>query len=75
MAAEEVDRVDCMKQRYYCELSKSRGVAPKNSVFLTDEHYVNQVMNAEEKKSPRDYWLLKRYDILVVQNKNTHISS
>ena len=63
-----------MKQRFFAELEKRRSTAAKNTVFLTDERYqeiINEVENAKtaQKKVPRHYWLLKRYDIMVVQQK------
>lgn len=63
-----------MKDRFYEEINKSRSDAAKNSVFLKVERYnklIDDVMYAKtcDKKEPRMYWLLKRYDILEVQNK------
>jgi hypothetical protein len=36
---------------------------------------VEDVKNAKKvtKKDPRDYWLLKRYDVMIAENKNKSI--
>jgi hypothetical protein len=49
----------------------------KNCVFLTDERYYQLVKDIDNTKSktkkkrePRIYWLLKKYDILIVNNNS-----
>ncbi|XP_066978151.1 KRAB-A domain-containing protein 2-like isoform X1 [Macrobrachium rosenbergii] len=63
-----------MRQHFYKELFQVRANAAKNCVFLTEATYeklVNDVKNAKSnKKEPRDYWLLKRYDVMVVENRS-----
>ncbi|XP_023233514.1 uncharacterized protein LOC111633211 [Centruroides sculpturatus] len=64
-----------MKQRFDDELCKIRVNAAKNSIFLTETTYqklINDVQKAKmtTKKEPRDYWLLNRYDVMIVENKS-----
>ncbi|XP_023210347.1 KRAB-A domain-containing protein 2-like [Centruroides sculpturatus] len=64
-----------MKQRFDDELCKIRVNASKNSIFLTETTYqklINDVQKAKmtTKKEPRDYWLLNRYDVMIVENKS-----
>jgi len=64
-----------MKDRFNAELLK-RQCDVKNSGFLTDEQYcplikdVDSAKSINKKKEPRDYWLLKKYDVLLVNNNN-----
>jgi len=64
-----------MKDRFKVELLK-RQCDLKISVFLTDERYyqlikdVDSAKSINKKKEPRDYWLLKKYDVLLVNNNN-----
>lgn len=67
-----------IKKMFYDKINESRLVTSSNSTFLTDERYemlINEVIATKNapKRKPRDYWLLKRYDVLVVQNKNNLI--
>lgn len=74
-----VSRVREMKVRFNAELLK-RHCDLKNSVFLTDERYyqlikdVDSAKSKTKKKEPRDYWLLKKYDVLVVNNNSKLIN-
>nr|XP_042896273.1 KRAB-A domain-containing protein 2-like [Parasteatoda tepidariorum] len=57
------------------ELCKLRVNAAKNSVFLTEITYlklINYVQKAKmtTKKETRDYWLLNRYDVMIVESKS-----
>ncbi|KAI4482629.1 hypothetical protein M0804_008482 [Polistes exclamans] len=63
-----------MKQRFDDELSKIRVNATKKRFFLTETTYqklINDVQEAKttDKKKPKDYKLLKRYDVKIVENK------
>ncbi|GFS60704.1 KRAB-A domain-containing protein 2 [Trichonephila clavipes] len=64
-----------MKQRFDDELSKIRLNAAKNSLFLTETAYQNlinyvQKVKMTSSKETRDYWLLNRYDVMIVENKS-----
>ena len=64
-----------MQRRFYDELSKVRANAAKNSVFLNRNCYqqlVDDVKMAKTtiKQEPRDYWLVKHYDVMMVENKS-----
>lgn len=66
--------VPLMKNRFYEELKTKRNSNAKNCVYIDDGQYtvlINDVNNAKSttKKVPRDYWLLKRYDILTINQK------
>ncbi|KFD45721.1 hypothetical protein M513_13399 [Trichuris suis] len=63
MAEQESQYVD-MQRRFYEELSNARASAAKNSLL-------SDVLKAKKtaKKEPRDYWLLNRYDVMVIGNK------
>jgi hypothetical protein len=44
-------------------------------VFLTDKRYYQLVKDIDNAKSktkqkPHDYWLLKKYDVFIVNNNN-----
>lgn len=63
-----------MQRRFCDELSQVRANATKNCVSLTETSYqklVDDVKKAKTtvKKEPRDYWLLKHYDVMMVENK------
>ena len=63
------------RQRFDKELTHMRANAAKNCIFLTEFTYkklVNDVKMAKmtTKKKPRDYWLLKLYDVMIVENKS-----
>lgn len=63
-----------MQRRFCDELSQVRANAAKNCVSLTETSYqklVDDVKKAKTtvKKEPRDYWLLKHYDVMMVENK------
>lgn len=63
-----------IKELFYSELSDKRTGASHNCVYLTDERYqqlVSDVTRAKvaSKKERRDYWLLKKFDVMVVQRK------
>lgn len=74
MAADQ--RVSEMRDRFYSQLRVKREAAnTKNRTFIDDQRYeqlVDEIKNAKtaEKKSPRDYWLLKHYDFITVGQKN-----
>ncbi|KFD49282.1 hypothetical protein M513_09834 [Trichuris suis] len=74
MAEQESQYVD-MQRRFYEELSNARASAAKNSVSLSETTYrklLSDVLKAKKtaKKEPRDYWLLNRYDVMVIGNKS-----
>ncbi|KFD66209.1 hypothetical protein M514_10253 [Trichuris suis] len=72
---EQESRYVDMQRRFYEELSNARASAAKNSVFLSETTYrklLSDVLKAKKtaKKEPRDYWLLNRYDVMVIGNKS-----
>lgn len=74
--SEEIDLpIVNMEQKYYKHLAEMRSKAAKNSVYLTSEKYkslVDEVSNAKKKtnkKNSRDYYLLKHFEIMMVDNK------
>ncbi|KFD49692.1 hypothetical protein M513_09389 [Trichuris suis] len=72
---EQESRYVDMQRRFYEELSNARTSAAKNSVFLSETTYRNLLSDALKakktaKKEPRDYWLLNRYDVMVIGNKS-----
>jgi hypothetical protein len=67
------DRLSLMKLRFSAELVKIRNASAKNSVFLTEDDYKKLVLEVEDakdkpRKEPRHYWLLNRYDVMIVEN-------
>ncbi|KFD53316.1 hypothetical protein M513_05797 [Trichuris suis] len=64
-----------MQRRFYEKLSNMRASAAKNSVSLSGTTYrklLSDVLKAKRtaKKEPRDYWLLNRYNVMVIGNKS-----
>ena len=69
---QELRHVD-MQWQFYNELSKVRANAAKTVFFLTEDSnqkLVDDVKKAKTtiKKEPWDYWLVKHYDVLMVEN-------
>ncbi|KAF2900391.1 hypothetical protein ILUMI_05795, partial [Ignelater luminosus] len=63
-----------MKNRFYAELKSKRNSHAKNCVYIDDEQYtllINDVNNVKSSstKVPTDYWILKRYAILTIDQK------
>ncbi|XP_022194657.2 KRAB-A domain-containing protein 2-like [Nilaparvata lugens] len=68
-----VDRLSTMKNRFTAELVKLREGSAKNCVCLTEDDYEKLVLEVQDaknkqKKEPHDYWLLNRYDVMIVEN-------
>ncbi|XP_055842564.1 uncharacterized protein LOC129909514 [Episyrphus balteatus] len=67
--------VDLMRHRFYKDLEESRkATSAKNTVYIKDARYkalIKDVMTAKTtgKKNARDYWLLRRYDMILVDQK------
>ena len=61
-----------MKERFYSELRiKRESASTKNRVFIDNLRYtqlLEEISTAKilDKKTPRDYWLLKHYDVITV---------
>uniref|UniRef100_A0A2S2P516 KRAB-A domain-containing protein 2 n=1 Tax=Schizaphis graminum TaxID=13262 RepID=A0A2S2P516_SCHGA len=64
-----------MKSNFYNELHKNRKNLANNTSFLSDEKYdelteiISELKAGRKKKEPKDFRLIKRYDVLVVQGK------
>ncbi|VVC46293.1 Ribonuclease H-like domain,Integrase, catalytic core [Cinara cedri] len=62
-----------MKSNFYNELHKNRTNLANNTSFLFDEKYnelieiISELKAGRKKKQPKDFRLIKRYDVLVVQ--------
>ncbi|KAJ8720835.1 hypothetical protein PYW08_006300 [Mythimna loreyi] len=65
-----------MRERFCSQLRiKRHAASTKNRTFIDDQRYqqlLEEIKNAKtaEKKSPRDYWLLKHYDFITVGQKH-----
>ncbi|XP_029344265.1 SCAN domain-containing protein 3 isoform X1 [Acyrthosiphon pisum] len=63
------------KSKFDIELKKNREKLAKNASCLTDEQYNNiigqilELKRGVKKKEPRDFHLLKRFDVILVQDK------
>ncbi|XP_016665010.1 uncharacterized protein LOC107885831, partial [Acyrthosiphon pisum] len=61
--------------KFYDELHTNRKNLAKNTNFLSDERYnelieiILELTAGRKKKQPKDFRLIKRYDVLVVQGK------
>lgn len=74
------DHASTMKEWFYSELAQNRSGVAINSVYLTDEHYKKLVTEVSEaqitsQNEPRHYWLLQKYDIMVVQQKQAQTAN
>ncbi|XP_050054538.1 SCAN domain-containing protein 3 isoform X1 [Aphis gossypii] len=64
------------KSKFNSELKKNREKLAKNASCLTDEQYNNitkriiELKRGVKKKEPRDFQLLKRFDVILVQDKH-----
>ncbi|XP_028040733.1 SCAN domain-containing protein 3-like isoform X2 [Bombyx mandarina] len=74
MAAES--RIALMKERFYRTLASLRILRnAKNTAFIEDERYkelIEEVSTAKTtaRKTSRDYWLLRRYDVLTIDQNS-----
>jgi Integrase zinc binding domain len=71
---ENVEIVSAFKARFDQKIIQSRSDQRGNSVFLSSEKYNKIIKEVQQSKvsnskKPRDYWILKTYDVLIVQNK------
>lgn len=59
-----------MRLWFYKELSRVPADTAKNCVFLMEATYEKLVNNVKKTtmREPWDYWLLKRYKVMVVEN-------
>ena len=69
------DRVALMQVQFDGDISQLRSSSAKKSVFLSDGDYCKLVLDMhaakkKERKDPRDYWLLNRYDVMLVENES-----
>ncbi|XP_026819639.1 KRAB-A domain-containing protein 2-like [Rhopalosiphum maidis] len=61
-------------EQFYTELNILKANLGKNNTLLTDNRYdelVEKILMLKcmkTKKEPHDFWLLKRYDVLIVQD-------
>ncbi|OWR50055.1 SCAN domain-containing protein 3 [Danaus plexippus plexippus] len=74
MAAET--RIALMKERFYRTLASLRiSTNAKNTAFIEDERFkelIEEVSRAKTttRKTSRDYWLLRRYDVLTIDQNS-----
>ncbi|CAK1589526.1 unnamed protein product [Parnassius mnemosyne] len=65
-----------MKERFYSTLASLRTITnAKNTAYIEDERYkklIEEVSTAKitARKTSRDYWLLRRYDVLTIDQKS-----
>ncbi|CAG5046687.1 unnamed protein product [Parnassius apollo] len=69
-------RIALMKERFYITLASLRTLTnAKNTAYIEDERYkelIEEVSTAKitARKTSRDYWLLRRYDVLTIDQKS-----
>ncbi|CAG4979166.1 unnamed protein product [Parnassius apollo] len=69
-------RIALMKERFYSTLASLRTLTnAKNTAYIEDERYkelIEDVSTAKitARKTSRDYWLLRRYDVLTIDQKS-----